>query len=409
MVPDLLSMIPVAEAQQIVLIQSRPLPPRQQPLEPATLGLVLAEDVASDLDMPPFDKTMMDGYAVRTADVASGKATLRVIEEVLAGHVPQREVGRGQATRLMTGAPIPFGADAVVMIEHTQLVGDDQVLFDGKPPRLEQNLLRRGQEMRQGEVVLPTGTRLGPQEFGLLAMVGRTSVQVHPAPRVNIVVTGDEIVEPALKPGPGQIRNSNGPMLLAQVTRAGGLPHQVGIARDTADSLARHIEAALKADVLLLSGGVSAGKADLVPGVLHDMGVSAHFHKVRMKPGKPVFFGSRGATLVFGLPGNPVSSLACFELFVRPALRRLLGLGRPLAPNLPGVLEEDFHYKTDRPTFHPAKFEWRAGQYQVRIIPWFGSADLRALKGANCFALIAAGEHKLQTGASMEVMPVDYY
>jgi molybdopterin molybdotransferase len=401
-------MIPVAEAQQIVLQQTQPLPPVALALGPRTVGLVLAEDVASDLDMPPYDKTLMDGYAVRTADLAAGSATLEVIEEVLAGHVPQRAVGPGQATRLMTGAPIPAGADAVVMVERTRAAGTDRVHIEDRRLKAEQNLLRRGREMRAGEVVLQAGTRLGPQEFGLLAAVGRTEIRVHPVPEVAILPTGDEIVEPVVRPGPGQIRNSNGPMLLAQVCRAGGVPRLAGIARDTPESLAQHIQDGLQADVLLLSGGVSAGKADLVPGVLQEMGVQAHFHKVLMKPGKPVFFGTRGRTLVFGLPGNPVSTLACFELFVRPALRRLLGLDRPLPPWRQAVLVGVLTYKSDRPTYHPAALRWEQGCYRVRIVPWFGSADLRALSSANAFALFEPGAHEFKAGQELDVLPMDY-
>jgi molybdopterin molybdotransferase len=197
-------------------------------------------------------------------------------------------------------------------------------------------------------------------------------------------------------------------MLLAQVCRAGGAPKLVGIARDTVESLTKYIEGGLSADVLLLSGGVSAGKADLVPGVLQQLGVTAHFHKVRMKPGKPVFFGTRGQTLVFGLPGNPVSSLACFELFVRPTLRRLLGLEETLPPVLRATLAEKFRYRTDRPTYHPARLDWRQGQYSLKIVPWFGSADLRALAEANAFALIGEGNHDLQAGQCLDVLPHDY-
>ncbi len=283
-------MLSVQEALDKVRQHVRPLEARSLPLGTGALGLPLAEDIKADLDMPPYDKSMMDGYAVRSADMATGQAQLHVVEEVSAGVVPRLPVGPGQATRIMTGAPVPAGADAVVMVERTQLTGD-QVSIDDKPLKAGANIMRRGQEMRSGQVVLSKGTRLRPQELGLLATVGRTQALIHPRPRVAVLSTGNEIVEAPEVPGPGQIRNGNGPMLLAQVARAGGVPTYLGRALDNLESMRPLVAAGLDADVLILSGGVSAGKLDLVPGVLADLGVEAVFHKVTMKPGKPVFFG----------------------------------------------------------------------------------------------------------------------
>jgi molybdopterin molybdotransferase len=424
-------MLSVAEAQAIVLQHARPLPPETVPLGPAALGLVLAEDVVSDLDMPPYDKAMMDGYAVRAADLADGRATLTVIEEVTAGQTPTRTIGLGQATRIMTGAPIPTGADAVVMVERSRPVGDDRVQLEDTP-RPGQNVLPRGREMRTGQVVLRSGTVLRPQQFGILATVGRTAVRAHPAPGVAILSTGDEIVEAPTAPGPGQIRNGNGPMLLAQVARAGAVPHYLGIARDRVESLRPLVAAGLRYPVLVLSGGVSAGKLDLVPGVLAELGVTPHFHKVAMKPGKPVLFGTgaseegargeapdvreqearsvrpsslvpRPSPLVFGLPGNPVSALVCFELFVRPALRRLMGHADAGPAMVQARLAEDFAYRTDRPTYHPAWLEMSEQGWRVRIVKWFGSPDLTALAGANAFVLLPPGDHRHAAG---QVFPV---
>jgi molybdopterin molybdotransferase len=278
------------------------------------------------------------------------------------------------------------------------------VQIDDQPPRRGQNLLTQGQEMRRGETVLGTGAVLRPQEFGLLATVGRTSVRVYPRPSVAILSTGDEVVEAAQTPGPGQIRNGNGPMLLAQVARAGGVPRYLGIARDSLEVLKPRVAEGLRCPALVLSGGVSAGKLDLVPGVLQELGVQAHFHKVEMKPGKPVFFGTRADTLVFGLPGNPVSALVCFELFVRPALRRLLGQAKAEPRLLEAVLTEDFAYKTNRPTYHPAWLEASAGGWQVRAVPWFGSPDLRGLARANAFAVLTPGDHRYQAGQRITVL-----
>jgi molybdopterin molybdotransferase len=403
----------VAEAQAIVLRHVRPLPPEPMALTTTALGLVLGSDVVSDLDMPPYDKSMMDGYAVRCADLPTGQATLDVVEEITAGHVPRRTLKQGESSRIMTGAPVPPGADAVVVVERTRLLGD-RVEISDRPPHPGQNILPRAAEMHRGDTVLPSGTVLRPQEFGVLATVGRTTVTVHPPPRVAILSTGDELVEPAQAPQPGQIRNSNGTMLVAQVCRAGGVPRYLGIGRDDPAYLRPLICDGLKSHVLLLSGGVSAGKLDLVPGVLREAGVAAHFHKVEMKPGKPVFFGTAKRvgsggepTLVFGLPGNPVSVLVCFELFVHPALRRLRGHADPGPRFVSAVLSEDFAYRTDRPTYHPARLETDGGRWNVRPVPWFGSADLRALTQANALMLFPPGDKRHRAGQSFEVLSLE--
>jgi molybdopterin molybdotransferase len=399
-------MLAVADAQRLILHHARPLPPETTTLSPSALGLVLAEDVASDLDSPPHDKSMMDGYAVRAADLPAGQGALVVIEEIPAGKLPTKTVGQGQATRIMTGAPLPDGADAVIVVERTTML-EGRVCIDDRPPQPGQNILRRASEMRRGDVVLSGGTVLRPQELGVLATVGRTTVRAVPSPRVSVLSTGDEVVEAGQTPGPGQIRNSNGPMLVAQAVRAGGAAHYLGIARDNLDSLRPLIAEGLRADLLILSGGVSAGKLDLVPGVLQEAGVVAHFHKVEMKPGKPVFFGTRSAerpALVFGLPGNPVSSFVCFELFVRPALRRLRGLPDTAPQTCSAALAEDFVYRTDRPTYHPARVEAMDGGWRVRPVPWFGSPDLRGLTRANALVVFPAGDHTHRAGQRFPVL-----
>lgn len=396
-------MLRVAEAQELVLKHAKPLLPADAPLAEA-LGRVLAADVASDMDVPPYDKSMMDGYAVRSVDLTEGRAVLSVIEEVLAGQTPRLPLGPGQATRIMTGAPVPVGADAVIPVEHTQAIEGAQVRIEHRPLKIGHNILYRAREMKTGDRVLAAGTVLQPAEIGLLATIGRAIVRAYPRPQVVVLPTGDELVEAPQMPGPGQIRNSNGPMLLAQVARAGGVPHYPGIARDRLDHLRPLIAEGLKADVLVLSGGVSAGKVDLVPDVLREHNVEAHFHKVEMKPGKPVLFGTCGARLVFGLPGNPVSSLVCFELFVRPALRRLMGHtdDGPRVVSLP--LSEDFAYRTDRPTYYPAQVLPADSGWCVRPVAWFGSADLRALCGTNALILFPAGDHRHAAGQTFPVV-----
>lgn len=400
-------MIPVADALALILDRIQPLPPTKVDVGPPALGLVLAETVVCDLDSPPFAKAMMDGYAVRSAEVPG---ELAVVDEVLAGQTPHRPVAAGQATRIMTGAPMPDGADSVVMVERTESLPNNRVKVNDslKPGR---NVLERGAEMKAGETIYTAGRRLRPEEVGVLAGMGRSLVAVHPRPSVAVVPTGDEIVEVWEKPGPGQIRNSNGRMLLAQVARGGGVPRSIGIARDNEPHLRQLISEGLEADVLVLSGGVSAGKVDLVPAVLAAAGVEALVHKVRMKPGKPVYFGVRpregkAPNYVFGLPGNPVSSLVCFELFVRPAIRRLMGL--PPGPRwVQATLTEDATYKTDRPTYHPASLEMTDSGWRVRPVPWFGSPDLRGVTAGNALVLFEEGDGVHRAGDRVQVMLLD--
>jgi molybdopterin molybdotransferase len=415
-------MLPVADAQSLILQHTQPLPAETVPLAPGAcaLGCVLAEDVVSDIDMPPHDKAMMDGYAVRASDLPDGKGALAVVEEITAGRVPSRTLSPGQASRIMTGAPIPAGADAVIVVESTRLLGGDRVQIEDHPPKVGHNILPRGREMRRGETVLRAGAVLRPQEIGLLAIMGKTAVQAVPIPRVAILATGDELVEPGEKLGPGQIRNSNGPMLLAQTARAGALPHSLGIARDRLDSLGPLVQEGLRHNVLILSGGVSAGKLDLVPGVLREAGVVAHLHKVAMKPGKPFFFGTldpqraagrepagAGRALVFGLPGNPVSSLVCFELFIRPALRTLRGHRSPGPHMVSATLSEDLPHATDRLTYHPAHLETGPQGWRVRAVPWFGSADLRGLSQANALLVLPVGDHHHRAGTVFPVVAME--
>jgi molybdopterin molybdotransferase len=403
-------MLSVEDARRVILEHSAPLRAESVPLG-AALGRVLAEAVAADLDMPPLDRSVMDGYAVRWADCRDGNATLRVVEEIVAGSLPTRPIGEGEASRIMTGAPIPVGADAVVVVEKTRPIPPDRVaILDTPAP--DRHIVRRGQEMRTGDVLLSPGAVLRPQEIGTLATAGKASVHVIPAPRVAILATGDELVEVSMTPGPGKIRNSNAPMLLAQASRAGGLPLNLGIGRDHLDSLLPLIEEGLRTShVLVLSGGVSAGTRDLVPEALAAAGVVAHFHKVRLKPGKPLLFGTvdrpEGKRLVFGLPGNPVSSFVCFELFLRPALRRLAGFADLDLPEVPASLIREANFQNDRPTYHPARLERTSDGWAVEPVASSGSFDLRALSNANALLRLPPGEVRYPAGHRVDVLSLD--
>ncbi len=439
-------MLSVEDAQNSVLGEVMPLAPGVVPFQVA-LQQVLAEDVASDLDMPPYDKALMDGFAVRTADLPGGRGELAVVGEIVAGQTPwssDRSLVAEQAVRIMTGAAIPPGADAVVMIERTEQLsavsGQSSVVRIDDPRVVSsQNIMRRGAEMTRGQVVLRAGTRLRPSEIGVLAAVGRASVLVYPRPRVAIISTGNEIVEAHETPGPGQIRNSNGATLTALVARAGGAPEYLGIARDTNDDLRRLVRRGLESDILLLSGGVSAGDLDLVPAVLRELSVREVFHKVNLKPGKPVWFGTaegRGSrvegqephpdrrdgvsepstlnpqlsslnSLIFGLPGNPVSVFVCFELFVRPAIRQLMGV-TPAVPQLvTAVLAANKDYRSDRPTYWPAWLEHGDAGYRIRPVAWQGSPDLRAMTDANAFLFFPPGDHHLRAGDRVQALRMD--
>lgn len=397
-------MLEVDAAREIVLRHAAPPRPESVPLTPPPLGRVLAENVRADLDSPPFDKAMMDGFAVRAADCAGGAVELKLAGEIAAGTVEERPVKPGEAVGIYTGAPIPPGADAVVMKERTELLPGDRVRVNDPNLTPRKNILDRGREMRAGEVVLPAGTPIGPAALGLLAAVGRTTASTYPIPVVGVLATGNELVEADEVPGPGRIRNSNGSMLAALVARAGAVPKVLGIAPDDPERMRTTIRDALAtADVLLLAGGVSVGKFDLVPGVLERLGVQIHFHKVRMKPGKPLLFGTLRDRLAFGLPGNPVSAFVCFELFVRPALQKLLGHAAPGPRTLKLPLSQPFAAENDRPTFHPAKLETGDGCC-VRGLPWFGSADLRGLLAADALLLLPPGEVRYDAGRDVDVM-----
>ena len=317
-----MDMISMDEAIRIVLQHTSPIDVANVGLMDA-LGCTLAQDVRSDIDMPPFDKATMDGYAVVGNDVAvacsEDPAILDVIEEIPAGSVPQETVSPGHAARIMTGAPVPDGADTVVMVEDTVSERDGEGVRVLAPTEPGRNVAPLGEDVRRGQVVLEAGTWIRPPEIGILAAVGVVGVPVYRRPVVGVVATGSEIVEPGNSPAAGQIRNSNGYSMMAQALRSGAQTRYLGIVEDDEVALKNVISRGLDdCDVVLLSGGVSAGIYDLVQGAMRDCGVEIYFDRIRMKPGKPLTFGARGSKLVFGLPGNPVSAVVGLELLGRP-------------------------------------------------------------------------------------------
>jgi molybdopterin molybdotransferase len=377
-----------------------------------TLGLVIAEDVAADLDLPPFDKSLVDGYAIRAGDLTAPGQRFRVVEEIAAGQTPTRSLGPGEAALIMTGAPLPSGADAVVMLENAKREGDE-VVFEPTGIPAGRNRLTRGREMRLGEVVIRRGETLNAPRLGLLASVGRARVSAIPRPLVVVVPTGDELVEPDQVPGPGLIRNSNVSVLCALARSAGAVAEARPIAPDSPELLRDALSDALLADVVLVTGGVSAGNRDLVPSTLEALGVERVFHKIRLKPGKPLWFGigpsreGRPGPLVFGLPGNPVSGVVGFLLFVRPALDILAGRPSRSGILLEGKLTRPFVHTGDRPTYQPSRLlPERGGLSGVEPLDWAGSADLRTVARSDGFALFPAGDRSYETGEIVRFLPL---
>jgi molybdopterin molybdotransferase len=405
-------MLTIEEALEAVLARCAPLPARVRPLAVAP-GCVLAEDVTSDLDLPPFDKALVDGYALRSGDLGpgGGDRRLTIVEEITAGRTPTRSLGPREASAIMTGAPLPPGADAVVMIEQTRRSGD---LVDVDDPEVLPGKFRleRGRELRAGEVVLRRGERLNAPRLGVLASVGRSEVRVVPTPKVVVVPTGDELVEPDQVPGPGQIRNSNAVMLRTLAMAAGADAEALAIAPDEPQRLAAALERGLAADVLLITGGVSAGNRDLVPETLERLGVERVFHKVRVRPGKPLWYGigpRRGdgpGPLVFGLPGNPVSGIVGFLLFVRPALAVLAGRASQDVETVAHPLASPYTHQGNRPTYHPARLLTRDGRPAIATLDWAGSADLKSVAQADGFAIFAAGDRTYQQGEIVGFLPL---
>lgn len=317
------TLISFEEARQLVL-DAVPVLPSVSVSLAEVLGRTLAAPVISREEIPPFTNASMDGFAVQTADLHPLPCVLQVIEDIPAGRLPQRPVRPGTCSRIMTGAPFPEGADAVVPVEWTEPASEGTVrVLRATAPGL--NVRPAGQDVRAGEVVLASGTVVTPPVVGMLATLGYAHVAVRRPPRVAVVATGDELVEVWETPGPGQIRNANGPALVAQVYRAGGVALPPLLARDDRASLEAVLNVALEAEVVVFSGGVSMGSHDLVRAALDGRGIRWLFWQVRQRPGKPLAFGMLDGKPVFGLPGNPVSSAVCFEQYVRPALATMLG------------------------------------------------------------------------------------
>ena len=388
-------------ALRIVLEKTPRLQPVRVPLEEAVCR-VLAEPVAGDIDLPPFDKSAMDGFAVRSEDLAELPVELEVIEDLPAGVAPQKVVKAGTCARIMTGAPVPEGADLVVMVEDTEPVGDRRVrILSAKPGRA--NICVRGEDVRQGEQVLAAGQVIRPPEIGLLASVGCGQVGVYRAPEVAVLATGDELVGIRDVPGPGQIRDANSWSLLTACRQAGVQADWLGVARDNEPDLREKIAAGLKQDILIVSGGVSMGEWDLVPKIFDEFAVTVHFRQIRQKPGKPTVFATSDTGVVFGLPGNPVSTIVGFRLYVLPCIRKMMGYPEPAPAPLRAVLRRNTTVRGSRLTYVPARLYEEGGERTVEVVDTKGSADLVGFCRANALVPLEPASYK--AGTEVEALP----
>ncbi len=399
-------MISVDTAVKIVTDVTVPLPAKTAPFESA-LGLCLAEDVRSDIDMPPFNRSAMDGYAVIAGDTARAPVELTVVEDIAAGHMPTKKVLRGQASKIMTGAAVPEGADAVVKVEETEDLSANNRVKILRTIDKGRNISKLGEDMKVGQVVLRKGMPIRPQEIGILATVGKSRVEVFLAPTVGIISTGTELVGVESTPSAAQIRNSNGYSLAAQARSLKADVELLGTVKDTKDEISRIMHRGLQKDILILSGGVSMGEYDLVGDVMKDLNTHIYFEKVALRPGKPVIFGKKDKTFIFALPGNPVASFVTFELFIYPAIRKMMGFTTIHRTIVKASLEVEILVKRKRREYRPAFLRMQNNQWFVSPVEWHGSADLLSTTRANCLLIVREDAEKLSVGQLVDVILLD--
>jgi molybdopterin molybdotransferase len=365
---------------------------------------VLAEEAVSDMNMPPFPRSSVDGYALRVEDLQRLPACLQVLGSVAAGTYPEFAIASGQAVKIMTGAPVPEGANAVQMIERTRALAEanDVEVLEAVPSGA--NISALGSEAQRGQTVVARNTFISPAVIGLLAAVGKSEVEVYRAPSVGLIATGDELVEIHESPARAQIRNSNSYALYAQIEQLGAQPHMLGIARDQKSQLRDLIQRGLHYDLLLLTGGVSMGDLDLVEDVFAEFGFEIFFNKVAVKPGKPVVFARAGQTLIFGLPGNPVSAATVFELLVRPAIRKMMGNGVYQNQIVTARLTQRFLNRSGRENYAPAWMWYESGAYHVRPLPSKGSGDVTSYAASNSYLICPIDRTELRAEEQVQAM-----
>ncbi len=399
-------MIPVAEAIRIVKEQTRPLPTEEVELADAFFRF-LAEDVLADSDLPPFDRAQMDGYAVRAEDLKTAPARLRIVGESAAGRGWHQEMSSGEAVRIMTGAPVPKGADSVQQVELTQEADDGATVEILQPVETGRSIVTRGSEVKAGEIVLRSGEQISAAMMAVLASFGYSQVKVGRRPRVAVLATGSELVTVDQEPGQDQIRDSNNFSIGAYATLAGAIVERLPHAGDDTRLLKRQIaEAAANSDVIVTSGGVSMGIYDFTKTALKELGAEIFFERVSLRPGKPTVFGRlSNGTLVFGLPGNPVSVSVTFNLFVRTALLAMQGAGEPAPEEKWGILERSVRGSVERESYLPARLITdKAGHLVVEPLKWGGSSDFVAFARATGLIRVPAGVKTLEIGTTVRVV-----
>ena len=402
-------MISVEEALEILINNLPERKVEQVPFHSA-FGRILAEDLIATSDIPPFHRSAMDGFAVIAGDVKNAPVELVIKGESRAGGGMPGKLETGEAISIMTGAPVPEGADSVQIIEQCTLSGDGKKVTVSKPVTARDNIARQGSEAKAGEVVLEAGHLVGPAEIAVLATFGYSRIRVYKNPSVAILATGDELVEFDRQPRPDQIRNSNAYCLASQLRIMDLDSHYLGIAKDDKEDLRQKMIAGLEHDVLIITGGVSMGDYDLVQDVFNDLGIEILFSKVAIKPGKPTVFARRGDKLIFGLPGNPISALVTFECFVRPTLGRLCGMTNPELPRMKGELLADMKQSPGRMAFMPAWASWTEDGWKVEPLLWKSSADIIGFTHANATFIFPKNRDFLSRGETVELMLLpDYF
>ncbi len=398
-------MIPISEAISIVLEHSPKLKVESVALSDG-LGRVLAEDIVADTDLPPFDRAQMDGYAVRAADLAKTPARLRIVGESAAGAGWHHEMNAGEAVRIMTGAPVPVGADAVQQVELTREVDGNAIVEILTPVEVGRSIVNRAAEIKAGETVLRAGEDINAAMIATLASFGYAEVKVGQRPRVAVMATGSELVNVDEKPGADQIRDSNNYTIVAYATLAGAMVERLPLAGDDTEELKRQIAAAAgRSDVLITSGGVSMGVYDFTKAALKELGAEIFFERVALRPGKPTVFARLGNTLVFGLPGNPVSVAVTFNLFTRTALRVMQGAQQPQLAEETAVLARDLKGSMDRESYLPAVLRTDDnGTLLAEPLKWGGSSDFVAFARATALINVPAGLKTLEKNQSVKVI-----
>lgn len=399
-------MITVAEAIQIVKEQTRPLPPVRVEIESA-LGRFLAEDVVADCDLPPFDRSQMDGYAVRAADTQNAPVRLHIVGESVAGAGWHSELLTGQAVRIMTGAPVPKGADTVQQVELTRELDEGATVEIQHPPGPGKSIVRRASEIRAGETILRTGERIDAAMMAVLASFGYAQVSVGRKPRVAVLATGSELVAVNQKPGQDQIRDSNNYSIGAYAALAGAVVERMPLTGDDSDSLKRQISGASESsDVLVTSGGVSMGVYDFTKTALIELGGQIFFERVSLRPGKPTVFARLpNGVLVFGLPGNPVSVSVTFNLFARTSLLAMQGAHEPALQEEWAILERSVKGSVDRESYLPVQIRTgEAGHLLAQPLKWGGSSDFVAFARADALIKVPAGVATLEIGSTVSVV-----